>query len=575
MTTAGILQIAFYCVFVTALAIPLGLYMARIYEGERTFLSPVLGPVERGLYRLCAINPEDEQHWTQYAVAVLAFSLLGLVVMYAVMRLQASLPLNPAGEAAVPPDLAFNTAVSFTTNTNWQNYGGESTMSYLTQMLGMTVHNFTSAATGMAVLVALIRGFTRRSAKTVGNFYADMIRSIVYILLPLSIVMTLLLVWQGMPQNFDAYVDATTLEGAKQTIAQGPVASQIAIKQLGTNGGGFFNVNSAHPYENPTPFTNLLEMASLILIGAGLVFTLGRMVKDSRQGRAIFVAMGLLLVAGIGIATWAESGGNPQFTALGVNQTMSDQAPGGNMEGKEVRFGVANSAIWAAATTASSNGSVNAMHDSFTPIGGMVPLFNLMLNEVVFGGVGSGLHGMIVDIIIAVFIAGLMVGRTPEYLGKKMEAKEVKLSVLCIMIFPLSVLGFGALAVVLPIATPAIAAPGPHGMTEALYAYASATANNGSAFAGFSGNTLYHNTMLGLAMLIGRFLVIVPTLAIAGSVAAKKIVPASAGTFPTHGWLFVALLIAVIIVVSGLTFFPVLALGPIVEQLSLAAGTTF
>ncbi len=575
MTSAGILQIVLYCVVVTAGAIPLGFYMARIYQGERTFLSPLLRPVERGLYRICAVNPEQEQHWTAYAFAVLAFSVVGIVAMYAIMRLQAMLPLNPAGEAPVTPDLAFNTAISFATNTNWQSYGGESTMSYLTQMMGMTVHNFTSAATGMAVLVALVRGFTRRSAKTLGNFYVDAIRSIVYVLLPMAIVFTLVLVWQGVPQNFDAYTDATTLEGVKQTIAQGPVASQIAIKQLGSNGGGFFNVNSAHPFENPTPLTNLLEMVSLIFIAAGLVFAFGRMVKDSRQGRALFVAMGLMLVTGIGVAYWAEAQGNPLFEPLGVDQTISDQSPGGNMEGKEVRFGIANSAIWAAATTASSNGSVNAMHDSFTPIGGMVPLFNLMLNEVVFGGVGSGLHGMIVDVIIAVFIAGLMVGRTPEYLGKKMEAKEVKLAVLCLMIFPLSILGFGALAVVLPIATPAIAAPGPHGLTEALYAYTSATANNGSAFAGFSANTPYHNTMLGLAMLIGRFLVIIPTLAIAGSVAAKKIVPPSAGTFPTHGWLFVALLIAVIIVVGGLTFFPVLALGPIVEQLALVAGTTF
>jgi len=564
MNSAGILQI-----------IPLGIYMAKVYQGERTWLSPVLRPIERGLLKLSAVNPEQEQHWTAYAFSVLAFSLVGILVMYAIMRLQALLPLNPAGEAAVTPDLAFNTAISFATNTNWQSYGGESTMSYLTQMMGMTVHNFTSAATGMAVLVALVRGFTRKSTKTVGNFYVDAIRSIVHILLPMAIVYTVFLVWQGVPQNFDAYVDAHTLEGVKQTIAQGPVASQIAIKQLGSNGGGFFNANSAHPFENPTPLTNLTEMVSLIFIAAGLVFAFGRMVKDSRQGRALFVTMGLLLIVGIGVCYWAEADGNPLFSPIGIDQTASDHAPGGNMEGKEVRFGVANSAIWAAATTGSSNGSVNSMHESFTPIGGMVPLVNLLLNEVIFGGVGSGLHGMIINVIIAVFIAGLMVGRTPEYLGKKMESKEIKLAVLCLMVFPLSILGFAALAVVLPIALPAISAAGPHGLTEALYAYASATANNGSAFAGFSANVPYQNTMMGIAMLIGRFLVIIPTLAIAGSVAAKKTVPPSAGTFPTHGGLFVGLLIGVILVVGGLTFFPVLALGPIVEQLSLVAGTTF
>lgn len=575
MTSAGILQIVIFCALVTGGAIPLGIYMARIYEGEHTWLSPMIGPVERGIYKLCGVDPAKEQHWTSYAFACLAFNLVGLFVMYMLMRMQDFLPLNPAGESAVAPDLAFNTAVSFTTNTNWQNYGGESTMSYLTQMMGMTVHNFTSAATGAAVLVALIRGFARKSTVTLGNFYVDAIRTILYILLPLSIVVTLILVWQGVPQNFDSYVAATTLEGAHQTIAQGPVASQIAIKQLGTNGGGFFNVNSAHPYENPTPLTNLIEMIAILLIGAGLVFTFGRMIRDSRQGRALFLTMSIVLVAGIGICYWAESQGNPLFAHAGVDMTSSNSAPGGNMEGKEVRFGIANSAAWAVSTTATSNGSVNSMHDSFTPIGGMVPLFNLMLSEVIFGGVGSGLHGMIVYVIIAVFIAGLMVGRTPEYLGKKMEAKEVKLAVLCVVIFPLSILFLGGLAVVLPVATGAISAGGPHGLTEALYAYTSATANNGSAFGGYSANTLYHNSMLGLAMLIGRYLVIIPTLAIAGSIVGKKIVPASAGTFPTHGWLFIALLIAVIIVVSGLIFFPVLALGPIAEQLMLNAGTVF
>ncbi len=575
MNAAGILQIVVVFILLTGSAIPLGIYMAHVYQGERTVASAVLGPIERGLYKLCGIKPEQEQHWTAYAFAVLVFSLVGLLVMYGVMRLQALLPLNPAGEAAVAPDLAFNTAVSFTTNTNWQNYGGESTMSYLTQMLGMTVHNFTSAATGMAVAVALVRGFARRSAKTIGNFYVDAIRSILYILLPLAVVFTLILVWQGVPQNFDAYVSATTLEGATQTIAQGPVASQDAIKLLGTNGGGFFNANAAHPYENPTGLSNLLQMIALLVISAGLVVTFGRMIKDSRQARALYAAMALMLAVGIGVCYWAEAAGNPAIAAQGVDVTASDQAPGGNMEGKEVRFGLSASAIYAAATTGTSTGAVNAMHDSFTPIGGMVPLVNLMLGEVIFGGVGAGLHGMIVFVIIAVFIAGLMVGRTPEYLGKKMESKEVKLAVLSIIVFPLSVLCLGALAVVLPIAIPAISAPGPHGLSEAVYAYASATANNGSAFGGFSGNTLYHNSALALAMLLGRFIVIVPTLAIAGSLAGKKTVPPSAGTFPTHGGLFVALLISVIVVVAGLTFFPVLALGPIVEQLALAGGTLF
>ena len=575
MNAPGILQIIILFVLLTGLAIPLGIYMAHVFQGERTFASILLGPVEKGLYKLCGIKPEQEQHWTAYAFAVLAFSLVGILVMYGVMRLQDLLPLNPAGQATVPPDLAFNTAVSFATNTNWQNYGGESTMSYLTQMLGMTVHNFTSAATGMAVAVALIRGFTRRSVKTIGNFYVDAIRSILYVLLPMAVLFTLFLVWQGVPQNFDAYTQATTLEGAHQIIAQGPVASQDAIKLLGTNGGGFFNVNSAHPFENPTALSDLLQIASLLLISAGLVVAFGRMVKDSRQARALYAAMALMLAIGVGVCYWAEAEGNPAIASQGVDIAATDSAPGGNMEGKEVRFGLSASALFASATTGTSTGAVNAMHDSFTPIGGMVPMVNLMLGEVIFGGVGAGLHGMIIFVIITVFIAGLMVGRTPEYLGKKMESKEVKLAVLSIIVFPLSVLCLGALAVVLPIATPAIAAAGPHGLSEAIYAYASATANNGSAFGGFSGNTLYHNSALALAMLMGRFIVIIPTLAIAGALAGKKTVPPSAGTFPTHGGLFVGLLIAVIVVVAGLTFFPVLALGPIVEQLALAAVTLF
>jgi len=575
MNTAGILQIVLYGVILTATAIPLGFYMARVFQGERTWLSPVLGPIERSIYRLCGVKADEEQHWTTYAFAVLAFNLIGIFIIYAVMRLQNYLPMNPAGQAAVPPDLAFNTAISFATNTNWQNYGGESTMSYLTQMLGMTVHNFTSAATGIGVLLALVRGFARKNAKTIGNFYVDATRAILYVLLPLAVVVTLVTVWQGIPDNLDAYVSATSLEGGAQTIAQGPVASQNAIKLLGTNGGGFFNVNSAHPFENPTPLTNLVEMWSLLVISVGLLFTFGRMIKDSRQGRALYFAAGIMMLVGAFTCYWAEAQGNPLFTPMGIEQTASDSQPGGNMEGKEVRFGVPNSALFATVTTDTSTGAVNSMHDSFTPIGGMVPLVNMMLGEVVFGGVGAGLHGLIVFVIIAVFIAGLMVGRTPEYLGKKIEAKEVKLAVLSILVFPLSILGLGALSITLTAGIPAISAAGPHGLSEVLYAYTSTTANNGSAFGGFSGNSLYQNSMLALAMLIGRFFVIIPTLAIAGSVAAKKIVPPSAGTFPTHGWLFVALLVAVIVVVGGLTFFPVLALGPIVEHLSLAAGTTF
>ena len=575
MNSAGILQIVLFCAVLTAGAVLLGAYMAQVYTGGRTWLSPVLNPVERGIFKLCGVHADQEQHWTTYAFATLAFNLAGILVIYAVMRLQAFLPLNPAGEATVAPDLAFNTAISFATNTNWQNYGGESTMSYLTQMMGMTVHNFTSAATGMAVVVALVRGFSRRSAKTIGNFYVDAIRSILHILLPLAIIFTLFLVWQGVPQNFDAYTAATGLDGVSQTIAQGPVASQDAIKLLGTNGGGFFNANSAHPFENPTPLTNFFQMVGLLVISAGLVFSFGRIITDKRQGRALYIAMALMMVVGIGVCTWAESAGNPLLTPLGVDQTMSDHAPGGNMEGKEVRFGIANSAIFATITTDTSTGAVNAMHDSFTPIGGMVPMVNIMLNEVIFGGVGCGLHGMIINVIIAVFIAGLMVGRTPEYLGKKMESKEVKLAVLSILMFPVGVLGLGALSIALPAGIPAITAGGPHGLSEVLYAYASATGNNGSAFGGFNGANLYQNVMLAVAMLIGRFLVIVPTLAIAGSLATKKIVPPSAGTFPTHGGLFIGLLIGVILVVGGLTFFPVLALGPIVEQLLLVAGTTF
>jgi len=575
MNAAGIQQIVVFGAFLTATAIPIGLYMARVFSGERTFLSPLFTPIEKALCKLCAVKPEAEQHWTSYAMALLTFNLVSMLALYAILRLQGALPFNPAGMAAMPADLAFNTAVSFTTNTNWQNYGGEGSLSYFSQMAGLTVHNFTSAATGFAVAIAVIRGFARRSAKTIGNFYVDFIRAIVHVMLPICILYSLFLVWQGVPQNLDAYTAAAGLDGAAQTIPQGPVATQEAIKLLGTNGGGFFNVNSAHPFENPTPFSNFIEMWSLTVLSAALVFAFGKLVLDFRQGRALYIAMVIMSAAGAFTAYWAESQPNPLYAPLNVDQQATESNPGGNMEGKEVRFGVVNSALFATLTTDTSCGAVNSMHDSFMPLGGMVPLIDMMLSEVIFGGVGAGLHGMVVFVIITVFIAGLMVGRTPEYLGKKMESKEIKLAVLVIMVFPLSVLGLGALSVALPIAVSAITATGPHGLTEAVYAYTSTTANNGSAFAGFSGNTLYQNSALSLAMLFGRFIVIIPTLAIAGSVAAKKLVPASAGTFPTHGSLFIVLLIAVIMVVGGLTFFPVLALGPLVEHLSLAAGTSF
>jgi K+-transporting ATPase ATPase A chain len=563
MDAAGILQILIYLAVITALTPLLGGYMARIYEGQTHFL----GPIERGLYHVCGIDSSREQHWTRYAASMLAFNLAGWALLFGIQRLQGWLPLNPAGMAAVPADLAFNTAISFMTNTNWQSYGGESTLSYLTQMVGLTVQNFVSAATGMAVLVALIRGFARANSRTLGNFYVDLVRTTLYILLPLSFVAALFLVWQGMPQNFDTSTAATTLEGANQAIAQGPVASQVAIKQIGSNGGGFFNVNSAHPFENPTPLTNFAEMTFLLMLAAALTNTFGRMVKDQRQGWAIFAAMGLMLVIGLSVAYWSESQANPAMVAAGMDATQ------GNMEGKEVRLGVANSAIWATATTAASNGSVNAMHDSFMPLGGLVPMVNMLLGEVIFGGVGAGLYGMLIFVVVAVFIAGLMVGRTPEYLGKKIEAKEVKLAMLAVLIFPVGVLGFGAVSL---LGMPgAIQDAGPHGLSEVLYGFASATANNGSAFAGWTANTLVNNTLLGIAMWLGRFMVIIPVLAIAGAVAAKKIVPPSAGTFPTHGWLFVVLLVGVILVVGGLTFFPVLALGPIVEHLMLGAGTLF
>jgi K+-transporting ATPase ATPase A chain len=567
MTVNGWLQIALFAALIILIVKPLGYYMTRVFSGERTFLSPVLGPVERGIYWLSGVDERREQGWVLYAVAMLLFSLAGFLTLYALMRLQALLPFNPAGQSAVEQGLAFNTAMSFDTNTNWQSYVPETTMSYLVQMAGLTVHNFVSAATGIALAVALVRGFARRSATSVGNFWVDLTRTTLYVLLPISIVATLVLVWQGVPQNLGAYTEATTLEGARQVIAQGPVASQEVIKMLGTNGGGFFNANSAHPFENPTALTNLIEMVLIFAIGAALTNVFGRMVGNERQGWAVFGVMGILFLAGVVTAYWAEAAGNPILTQLGL--------AGGNLEGKEVRFGVANSALFATVTTDASCGAVNTMHDSLTPLGGLVPMFNMQLGEIIIGGVGAGLYGMLLFAIVAVFVAGLMVGRTPEYLGKKIEAKEVKMAMLAILILPLSILGFTAIATVVDAGLAGPANQGPHGFSEILYAYTSGTANNGSAFAGISANTMFFNTTIGLAMFIGRFLMIVPMMAIAGSLAAKKIVPASAGTFPTDGGLFVGLVVGVILIVGGLTYFPALALGPIVEQVSMNAGTLF
>ncbi|MGB0087712.1 MAG: potassium-transporting ATPase subunit KdpA [Rhodomicrobiaceae bacterium] len=567
MTLNGWIQIAIYFAVLTALVVPLGRFMARVFEGERTFLSPVFRPIEIGLYRIAGVDERREQHWITYTVAMLFFNAAGFVLVYAIQRLQDVLPLNPADMPAVPADLAFNTAVSFTTNTNWQNYGGESTMSYLTQMMALTTQNFVSAATGIALLIALIRAFARASAKTVGNFWVDLTRCTLYVLLPLSIIAALILVWQGVPQNMGPYVDATTLEGAKQTLSQGPAASQIAIKQLGTNGGGFWNANSSVPYENPTAISNFLEMLYILLISAALTHTFGRMVKDERQGWAIYAAMSIIFLAGVAACYWAEGSGNTNFAALGIDP--------GNMEGKEVRFGLANSSLWAVATTVASNGSVNSMHDSYTPLGGMIPIIMMQLGEIIYGGVGSGLYGMLLMVIVAVFVAGLMVGRTPEYLGKKIEAKEVKMAMLAILILPLSMLGFTAVSIMLPFALSSIQDAGPHGFSEMLYQYTSQTANNGSAFAGYTGNTLWNNTTGGLAMLIGRYFVIIPMMAVAGALVVKKTVPASAGTFPTHGPLFVGLLVGVIIIIGGLTFFPVLALGPIAEHFAMLANAVF
>jgi K+-transporting ATPase ATPase A chain len=568
MTLNGWIQIALYCALLILMTKPIGAYMTRVFNGERTLLSPILRPLERGLYSASGIREDEEQHWTGYAIAMLFFTFAGFVTLYVLQRLQAVLPFNPAKLDAVGPDLAFNTSVSFITNTNWQSYTPETTMSYLVEMAGLTVHNFLSAATGIALAIALIRGFSRRSAKSIGNFWVDMTRCTLYILLPVSIVVGLVMVWQGVPQNLGDYTNVTTLEGAKQLIAQGPVASQEVIKMFGTNGGGFFNANSAHPFENPTALTNLIQMLLIFSLGAGLTNVFGRMVGDQRQGWAIFGAMFVLFLIGTAVLYSAEAGGNPLLAHLNLTH-------GGNMEGKEVRFGIANSALFATITTDASCGAVTSMHDSLMPIAGMVPMVNIMLGEIIYGGVGSGLYGMLMFVIVAMFVAGLMVGRTPEYIGKKLEAKEVKMAMLAILCLPLSILGFTALGVVVKPGLDALSNAGPHGFSEALYAYTSATGNNGSAFAGLSANVPFWNTTLGLAMFIGRFLFIVPVLAVAGSLAQKKIVPVSAGTFPTNGGLFVGLLVGVIMITGALTFLPALALGPVVEHYALLSGTTY
>ena len=569
MTIVGWAQIALILVAVIAAAIPLGGYIARVLAGERTFLAPILTPVERAFYRLSGVNPEREQSWFVYTMAMLAFSIVGFASLYALQRLQNMLPLNPQGFDPVPSDLAFNTSLSFITNTNWQNYSGETTMSHLVQMLGLTVHNFVSAATGLAMAFALVRAFARTESPTVGNFWVDLTRGTLYVLLPISIVIALALVALGVPQTLAGSVEATTLEGAKQVISIGPVASQEAIKELGTNGGGFFNANSSHPFESPNALSNMLEIWALLVIPFATVFAFGRALLDFRQGRVIAITMGIVLLVGVSVAYWAEAGGNPLLTDIGVDPTP------GNMEGKEVRFGPAMSALFATATTGTSTGAVNSMHDSFTPIGGLVPLFNLLLGCIAPGGVGAGLYGFLVLAVVAVFVAGLMVGRTPEYLGKKIEAREMKLAMLAVLIYPLSVLGFSAASVMLKTGLDSLGNSGPHGLSEVIYAFASANANNGSAFAGLSGNTLWYNSTLGVAMFVGRFAYVIPVLALAGSFAAKKKAAASAGTFPTDGPLFIGLLIGVIVILYLLQYFPALALGPVVEHFLLQAGKTF
>ncbi|WP_279482426.1 potassium-transporting ATPase subunit KdpA [Aureimonas sp. SK2] len=569
MTLVGWLQIILILAAVVAFAVPLGAYMGRVFAGERTILSPVLDPVERGFYRASGIDPAREQGWLAYTLAMLAFNAAGFALLYAILRAQGVLPLNPQGFSGLSPHLAFNTAVSFVTNTNWQSYGGETTMSLFSQMAGLTVQNFLSAATGIALAVALVRAFARSGAQTVGNFFTDMTRATLYVLLPLAIVTGLAQVAMGTPQTLNASATVETLEGQPQTLALGPVASQIAIKQLGTNGGGFYNANATHPYENPSPLSNALTIWQMLVVSVALVFAFGRLVGDRRQAVAILSVMGLLLLSATTVCYWAEAAGTPVLSAAGIDPA------GGNMEGKEVRFGLAASAFFASVTTGLSDGAVNAMHGSFTPIGGMVPMVLIMLGEILPGGVGSGLYGILVIAIISVFVAGLMVGRTPEYLGKKIEAKEMKMAVLAILILPAAILGFSAVSAVLPVALSGLGNAGPHGLSEIYYAYASAAGNNGSAFGGLSANAPWWNTTLGLAMLLGRFAYIVPMMAIAGSLVAKTRLAPSAGTFPTHGPLFVGLLAGIILILGGLQFFPALALGPIAEQVQMLAGRTF
>jgi K+-transporting ATPase ATPase A chain len=567
MTVIGWIQILLFCAIILAITPVLGAYMTRVFSGQRTFLSPILRPVELTLYWAGGVEEKSEQGWLRYTVGMLLFHVGGFVILYALLRLQGVLPFNPAGQSAVAPDLSFNTAISFITNTNWQNYGGETTMSYLVQMLALTQQNFLSAATGIVLAMVLIRGFARASARTIGNFWVDVTRCTLYVLLPVCVPLALFLVWQGMPQTLGPYIDATTLEGVKQTIAVGPVASQVAIKMLGTNGGGFFNTNAAHPFENPTALSNFMQIIAIFAIGAALTNVFGRMVGNQRQGWVLLAAMGVLFIAGILVTYWAEANGTNTLNALGLT--------GGNMEGKEVRFGIVASALFAVITTAASCGAVNAMHDSLTALGGMIPLINMQLGEVIVGGVGAGLYGMLLFVIITVFVAGLMVGRTPEYIGKKIEAKEVKMAMLAILVLPLMYLGWTAVAAVNPQALPQLGNAGPHGFSEMLYLYTSSTANNGSAFGGITANTLFFNITGAVAMFIGRFWVIIPAMAIAGTLAAKKSVPPSLGTFPTTGSLFVGLLVGVILIVGGLTFFPALALGPIVEQFAMTAGAVF
>jgi K+-transporting ATPase ATPase A chain len=571
MTSNGWLQIALFGVIVIAITRPFGGYMTRVFAGERTFLSPVLRPLERLVYWCCGVDETQEQSWRTYAVSMVFFGVAGFVTLYALQRLQWYLPFNPQGQAGVEQVLAFNTAVSFVTNTNWQSYVPETTMGYLVQMAGLTVHNFVSAAVGIALAIALIRGFARHEASGIGNFWVDLTRCTLYILLPISVLVTLLFVWQGVPQNLNAYADATTLEGAKQTIAQGPVASQEVIKVLGTNGGGFFNANSAHPYENPTALTNLVQMLLLIGIAAGLTNVLGRMVKDERQGWAIFAVMGILLLVGVTTTYWSESHGNPGFATFDVDATPSALQAGGNMEGKEVRFGITPTALFATVTT-DAGGAVDAMHDSFLPLGGMVLIVNMALGEVTFGGVGSGLYGMLAFAVVTMFVAGLMVGRTPEYLGKKLEAREVKMTILAVLSYSLSILGCTALTAAVPQGVAGIANSGPHGFSEILYAFASATGNNGSSFAGLSTNTLFYNMTLAAAMTMGRFIFVIPLLAVAGSLAQKKRVAPSAGSVPTHSPQFVGLLVGVVLIMGGLAYFPAVSLGPVTEQVAMNRG---